>query len=80
MKRFVLVSLQTSYAVCVIFCGDDVITTLQVKQLHFMEEKAKADFENLVMRTSNHDALQVNYRNSQNHNVIYVWQLCGSGS
>lgn len=32
---------------------------LKIQQLHYMEEKAKADFDDLVTRTSNHEALQV---------------------
>ena len=46
------------------------IITAQVKQLHFMEEKAKIDFDNLVNRTSNHEVLQVNFCNTLNHNVF----------
>ena len=36
------------------------IAMTQIQQWHFMEEKAKADINDLVTRTSDHKALQVN--------------------
>ena len=48
----------------------EVMPDLQIQQLHYAEEKARADFQDLISRTSNHKALRV----AQHlHSVVCVY-------